>query len=189
MGTNIVWKKEIKPSHFKIGKRYYNNREWQKLHRVWDSNPGSRYQETNTWQLSQTDNYTLAIQFKLLGRSLWKVSTFIIFCCFFPYFFTKITCCSYVKVHLNLISRECHKILLRKCIKWYYVIMGTPMRTKTLAGQRHTVACQGAGVREVRGSKPLAKSGHLWSSKAQRKMSPHFQCTRGYQQVLDITQK
>ena len=59
---------------------------------------------------------------------------------------------------INPNRREYHKILLRKCIKCNYVIKGTPIcARKRLPGSDTRwlgLPGQGAGVREVRGSKP-----------------------------------
>ena len=63
-----------------------------------------------------------------------------------------------VILYLNPNRRNCYKILLRKCLKCDCVITGTPKcARKRWRGQRHMVAWpagSGAGVRDVRGSKP-----------------------------------
>ena len=63
-----------------------------------------------------------------------------------------------INLHINPNRRECHKILLRKCIKCDYVIKGTPMcAPKRWPGSDTRwlgLRGQGAGVREVRGLKP-----------------------------------
>ena len=59
---------------------------------------------------------------------------------------------------LNPNHHECHKILLRKYIKCYYIIKGTPTCAPTRWPGSDTrwlgLPGQGAGVQEVRGSKP-----------------------------------